>query len=154
MDGRWYVLADRSGKYSPDAWGREAVALYERLKADRVIGEINNGGDMIENTLRNINRNVPYKGVHAAKGKAVRAEPVAALYEQRRVSHVGSFPVLEDQMCLFTSDYDRKKANYSPDRMDALVWAMTELAIGTSPGANILEYWDQIDAESARKIST
>lgn len=148
-DGRWYILADRSGRHSPDAWAREAVALYHTLGADRIIGEVNNGGDMIENILRNIDRNVSYKGVHASKGKLVRAEPVAALYEQRRVSHVGAFPTLEDQMCIFTSDYDRTKMKYSPDRMDALVWALTELAVNTSPGANILEYWAQRDREAA-----
>ena len=121
MDGRWYVLADKSGRYTPDAWARTAVELYRTLKADRIIGEVNNGGDMIENTLRNVDRNVPYKAVHASKGKAIRAEPVAALYEQRRVSHVGMFATLEDQMCLFTSDYYRAKMSYSPDRMDACI---------------------------------
>jgi len=153
IDGRWYILADRSGKYSPDAWAREAIALYKLLDADRVIGEVNNGGDMIENTLRNIDRNVSYKAVRASKGKAVRAEPVAALYEQQRVSHVGSHPVLEDQMAIFTSDYDRTKMKYSPDRMDALVWAMTELAIEESPGQNILEYLAQEDAKKAASAS-
>ena len=147
LDGRWYVLADRSGRFTPDAWAREAIALYKLYDADRVIGEVNNGGDMIEHTLRNIDRNVSYKAVRASKGKAVRAEPVAALYEQRRVSHVGALPILEDQMCIFTSDYDRTKMKCSPDRMDALVWALTELAIEDSPGANILEYFAQEDAK-------
>lgn len=154
IDGRWYILADRSGKYSPDGWAREAIALYKILDADRIIGEVNNGGDMIENTIRNIDRNVSYKAVRASKGKAVRAEPVAALYEQRRVSHVGSLPILEDQMCIFTSDYDRTKMKYSPDRLDALVWAMTELAIETSPGTNLLEYLAQQDVETAAKENT
>jgi phage terminase large subunit-like protein len=153
IDGRWYILADRSGRFTPDGWAREAIALYELFDADRIIGEVNNGGDMIENTLRNITRNVSYKGVRASKGKAVRAEPVAALYEQKRVSHVGSFPVLEDQMCIFTSDYDRTKMKYSPDRMDALVWALTELAIENSPGANILEYLAQEDAKESALAS-
>jgi phage terminase large subunit-like protein len=147
IDGRWYVLADVSGRYSPDGWAKRAIALYKELGADRVIGEVNNGGDMVENTLRNIDMNVSYKAVRASKGKAIRAEPVAALYEQKRVSHVGAFPTLEDQMCIFTTDYDRTKMKYSPDRMDALVWAMTELAIEQSPGDNILEYWKQRDAE-------
>jgi phage terminase large subunit-like protein len=147
IDGRWYVLADVSGRYSPDGWANRAIALYKELGADRVIGEVNNGGDMIESTLRNIDPNVAYKAVRASKGKAVRAEPVAAVYEQRRVSHVGAFPTLEDQLCIFTSDYDRTKMKYSPDRLDSLVWAMTELAIETSPGDNILEYWKQRDAE-------
>lgn len=149
FDGHFYILADGSGKYSPKDWGTKAVATYKNLKCDRVIGEVNNGGDMVENTLRNIDRNVSYKSVHASRGKATRAEPIAALYEQNRVHHVGSFPTLEDQMCLFTTDYDRVKAKYSPDRMDALVWALTELAIEASPGENILEYYaqkDRIDA--------
>ena len=154
IDGRWYILADSSGRYSPDQWAREAIALYRRYDADRVIGEVNNGGDMIENTLRNIDRNVSYKAVRASKGKAIRAEPVAALYEQKRVSHVGCLPVLEDQMCIFTSDYDRTKMKYSPDRLDALVWAMTELAIEQSPGANIIEYLAQQDASAKPKPIT
>lgn len=153
LDDRWYILADRSGKYSPDGWAREAIALYELVGADRIIGEVNNGGDLIENTLRNISREVSYRAVRASKGKSVRAEPVAALYEQRRVSHVGSLPQLEDQMCLFTTDYDRNKMGYSPDRMDALVWAMTELAIDQSPGSNIIEYLKQEEAKEAIKAA-
>jgi phage terminase large subunit-like protein len=119
------------------------------LKADRIVGEVNNGGDLIEANLRGIDLNVSYKAVRASRGKAVRAEPVSALYEQHKVSHVGSFPVLEDQLCIFTSDYDRTKMKYSPDRLDALVWALHELAIEQSPGDNILEYWKQRDAEAA-----
>ncbi len=149
QDGRWYVLADRSGRYSPDAWAREAVALYRNLNADRIVAEVNNGGDMVENTLRNTDNSVPYKAVHATKGKAVRAEPVAALYEQKRVSHVGSFPILEDQMCLFTTDYDRAKMKYSPDRLDAMVWAMTDLAIEARPGENVLDYYRLLDAKKS-----
>lgn len=153
LDGRWYILADRSGRFTPEAWAREAVALYRLFDAHRIIGEVNNGGDMIENILRNIDRNVSYKAVRASKGKAIRAEPVAALYEQRRVSHVGAHPVLEDQMCIFTSDYDRTKMKYSPDRLDALVWAMTELAIEQSPGTNILEYLAQEEAKAVAGAS-
>ena len=147
VDGRFYVLDDRSGKFTPDGWGREAVALYGLRNADRIVGEVNNGGDLIENNLRSISSNVSYKAVRASRGKATRAEPVAALYEQGKVSHVGSFPLLEDQMCIFTSDYDRVKAKYSPDRLDALVWALHELGIEQSPGDNILEYWKQRDAK-------
>ena len=148
-DGRWYVLADVSGRYTPDQWGREAVAAYNRFDADRIIGEVNNGGDMIENTLRNIDRNISYKAVRASKGKVTRAEPVAALYEQKRVSHVGSLATLEDQMCVFTTDYDRARMQYSPDRMDALVWALTELAVEENPGDNLMEYWKRKDALAA-----
>ena len=149
LDSFWYVLEDKSGIYSPNEWGTIAVDLYKHFKADRIIGEVNQGGDMVENTLRNIDQNVAYKSVHATKGKVTRAEPVAALYEQRRVRHVGSLPILEDQMCMFTTDFDRKKAKYSPDRMDALVWALTELAIEVLPGANILEYYGRKDREAA-----
>ena len=136
---------------TPDQWARVAVSLYHQLKADRMIGEVNNGGDMIENVLRNIDNNVSYKAVRASKGKVVRAEPVAALYEQRRVSHVGSFPMLEDQMVIFTSDYDRVRMKYSPDRMDALVWAMTELAVEANPGDNLLEYYAAMDRKEAEE---
>ena len=149
-DGHWYVLADRSGIYTPDGWAREAIALYKNLGASRIIGEVNNGGDMIEHTLRNIDMNVSYKAVRASKGKAIRAEPVAALYEQKRVHHVGAFPQLEDELCTFTSDYDRAKMKYSPDRLDAMVWALTELAIEVNPGDNLLEYYRQKDIEDAK----
>ena len=149
-DGHWYVLADRSGIYTPDGWAREAIALYKNLGASRIIGEVNNGGDMIEHTLRNIDMNVSYKAVRASKGKAIRAEPVAALYEQKRVHHVGAFPQLEDELCIFTSDYDRAKMKYSPDRLDAMVWALTELAIEVNPGDNLLEYYRQKDIEDAK----
>ena len=83
---------------------------------------------MVEETLRNIDRTVSFKSVHASRGKVVRAEPIAALYEQRKVHHVGPFGTLEDQMCSFTSDFDRARMGYSPDRVDALVWALTESA--------------------------
>lgn len=151
IDGHFYVFDDVSGHYTPDTWAREAVALYKHRHADRVIGEANNGGDMIEHTIRSVDANVSYKSVHATRGKAIRAEPVAALYEQKRVHHVGSHPQLEDQMCMFTTDYDRTKMKYSPDRMDALVWALTELGIETTPGDNILEYYRQQDALAAAK---
>lgn len=149
VDGFWYVLDDRSGIYTPDEWARVAVAMYRDFSADRMIGEANNGGEMIEAVLRNVDPNVSYKSVRATKGKVIRAEPVAALYEQGRVRHVGTLAVLEDQMCMFSSDYDRAKAKYSPDRMDALVWAMTELAVEQMPGDNILEHLAQQDREFA-----
>jgi phage terminase large subunit-like protein len=83
---------------------------------------------MVEGTIRAVDPLVPFKAVHASRGKVVRAEPIAALYEQRRVHHVGNFGVLEDQLCAFTSDFDRSRNGYSPDRVDALVWALTELS--------------------------
>lgn len=117
-----FVLADRSGRYTPDGWGRVAVGLADEVDADRVVGEVNNGGEMIENVLRQVDRNVAYRAVRASRGKRVRAEPVAALYEQHRVHHVGAFGELEDQLCSWTPD-----APGSPDRMDALVWAISDL---------------------------
>lgn len=151
IDGRFYILDDQSGKFTPNDWAKRAVNTYHTLQGSRIVAEVNNGGDMVENTVRSVDVNVPYKGVHATRGKAIRAEPVSALYEQGRVSHVGSFPILEDQMCIFTSDYDRKKAKYSPDRMDALVWALTELAIETNPGDNIIEFLRLKDANAANQ---
>lgn len=133
LDDHFICLADSSGIMSPDEWAKEAVSLFNRFKADKIIGEVNNGGDLIEANLRTINRNLPYRGVHASKGKFVRAEPVAALYEQKRAHHFGSFPQLEDQMCLFTVDFDRVQSKFSPDRMDALVWAGHELMLNDSP---------------------
>jgi predicted phage terminase large subunit-like protein len=124
---RGYLLEDLSGKYGPREWASKAIEAYHRHKADRIIAEVNNGGEMVENTIRMVDRSVPFKAVHASRGKVVRAEPISALYEQKRVSHVGTFPELEDQMCGFTTDFDRTRAKFSPDRVDALVWAFTEL---------------------------
>lgn len=121
-----YVLADRSMKGTPDEWAKAAVNLYHELDADRIVAEVNNGGDMIEGVIRAVDRNVPYTAVRASRGKRVRAEPVAALYEQGRVHHVGRLDVLEDQMCLFSGETGRSVGD-SPDRVDALVWAVTAL---------------------------
>lgn len=120
-----YVLADRSVRGSPEEWARRAVQLYRELDADRIVAEKNNGGDMVEAVIRSIDRSVPITLVHASRGKAVRAEPVSSLYEQGRVHHVGRFDKLEDQMCEFTHDVNRDEG--SPDRVDALVWGITEL---------------------------
>jgi phage terminase large subunit-like protein len=108
---------------TPEEWARVAVNAYHQWKADRIIGEANNGGEMIETLLRMVDKTVSYKAVHASRGKITRAEPISALYEQGKCHHVGSFPVLEDQMC----DYDAKTMKYSPDHMDALVWGFTEI---------------------------
>jgi phage terminase large subunit-like protein len=121
-DGHYYVLEDLTTRTSPDGWARIAVDAYHRHKADRIIGETNNGGDMIEILLRQVDPSVGYRKVTATRGKMVRAEPIAALYEQNRAHHVGAFPQMEDQMCNWTVD-----AKGSPDRMDAMVWAITEL---------------------------
>ncbi|MCK1639581.1 DNA-packaging protein [Bradyrhizobium sp. 157] len=123
-----YVLEDLSGRYAPHEWAAKAIEAYRRHKADRIIAEINNGGAMVEATIRALDPRVSFKSVHASRGKVVRAEPIAALYEQRKVHHVANFSTLEDQMCAFTSDFDRGRNGYSPDRVDALVWALTELS--------------------------
>jgi predicted phage terminase large subunit-like protein len=149
IDGRGYVLADRSGKYHPSEWAKIVIDLYREFKADRVVAEVNNGGEMVGNTLQVIDPNVSFTAVHASRGKVIRAEPVAALYEQRRVFHIGSFPDLEDQMCMFTSDFDRKQAGFSPDRVDALVWAFTDLVVEQSPHQGYLE-WLRAEAEAKK----
>ncbi len=123
LDGRGYVLADASGRYSPDGWARAAVGLYRSLRADRIVAEQNYGGAMVESTIRAVDYNVPVKMVVASRGKQVRAEPISSLYEQRRVSHVGQFPELEDQLC----GWNPAENGPSPDRLDALVWCLTEL---------------------------
>jgi len=122
-NGHAYVVRDLSGRISPDAWARRAVGSYHDLHADRIVGEQNNGGDLVRHTITTVDPKVSYKAVTASKGKHTRAEPVAALYEQGKVHHVGSFPQLEDQMCTWVPGED------SPDRMDALVWALTELML-------------------------
>ena len=147
-DGLGYVLEDGSEQLRPEAWAGRAVALYRRHQADRVVGESNNGGDLVEATLRAVDRAVSYKSVRASRGKAVRAEPVAALYEQGRVKHRGAFPALEDQMCAFASDFDRSRAGYSPDRVDALVWALTELMIAPAD-TGLLDYYAELTKAKA-----
>ena len=121
-DGHGYVLEDRSIRGSPKQWASRAVSAYHDWKADRIVAEKNQGGDMVESTLRNVDPNVAYIGVHASKGKLTRAEPISALYEQGRCHHAGLFPELEEQMCNYVPGLEA-----SPDRMDAMVWAMTEL---------------------------
>lgn len=128
VDGRGYVFEDATCNLSPEGWGRRAVERFRRWGGDRVVGEKNYGGDMVRAIVQTADKAVPYKSVDATRGKVVRAEPIAALYEQGRVSHVGAFPDLEDQMCNFTaSGY---VGDGSPDRADALVWALTELMMG------------------------
>lgn len=126
-DNHGYVLADDSGKYRPEEWARRAKSLYYQFNADRIIAEVNQGGDMVEHVLRAQGGNLPYRAVRATRGKVVRAEPIAALYERGKVFHAGTFKELEDEMCAFTTDFDRKAQGYSPDRVDALVWGFTEL---------------------------
>ena len=123
QDNRYYVLEDSSGRFSADAWARKAVDLFYEYSADRIVAETNNGGDLVERLIRSVDNQVPYKAVHATRGKIVRAEPISALYEQNKVHHIGSFPVLEDQMISYTGSFQT-----SPDRLDALVWGLSELS--------------------------
>jgi len=132
-DGRGYLLEDLTGKYTPSQWARVALAAYKRWNADRIIAEVNNGGDLVEANLRSFKdaaagldgKLVPYTSIHASRGKSIRAEPVAALYEQRRVSHVGALPELEDELCGWDATADAK----SPNRLDWSVWALTHLML-------------------------
>lgn len=132
--GHGYVLADLSMRASPQKCMERAVAAYHQWDADRVIGEANNGGDFIGALLKTVDPDVPYSKVVATRGKAIRAEPISALYEQRRVHHAGVFPDLEDEMVTWVPG-----DGSSPDRMDALVWALTSLKGLTS--GSISEAW-------------
>jgi phage terminase large subunit-like protein len=127
--GAVFVLADESAAgLSPQGWATKAIALWRRLSADALVAEMNFGGDMVRAVIREADPNVPVMAVRATRGKYLRAEPVAQLYEQGRVHHVGSFPALEDEMCDF--GLDGLSSGRSPDRLDALVWAVTALTHG------------------------
>ena len=125
--GHGYVLQDCSLRAPPIEWARAAVSAYGRWNADRIVAEINQGGSLVENTIRMIDANVSYKGVSASRGKITRAEPVSALFEQHRVHLVGNFPELEDELCTYEPG-----SSGSPDRLDAMVWAITELMVANS----------------------
>ena len=127
MDGRGYVIEDATMRGSPDQWARQVAYLHDKHRADRVVAEKNYGGAMVEAVLRTAAPNLPVKLVSATRGKYVRAEPVAALYEQGRISHIGAFPELEDEMTLMTGG--GFVGSGSPNRVDALVWAFTELML-------------------------
>lgn len=137
-DGEAYVLGDYTMRDTPDAWAKEAVAAYRRHQADRVVCEVNNGGDLVEKLLRTVDPRLPIRQVRATRGKALRAEPVAALYEQKRVHHVGSLPRLEDQMTSWEPGVSAK----SPDRVDALVYAITDLLLDREgvPRVRVIDY--------------
>lgn len=157
-DGRGYVLADVTMSGSPGEWGEAVVQAYDEWMADRVIYEANQGGEMVRHTILTAAKAmradgkrkvdfVPVEAVWASKGKVTRAEPVSALYEQSRISHVGCHARLEDQMCEFTNPFDKKKMGYSPDRVDALVWAVTHLMLNDDAGTNLQDFYRQ---ESSR----
>lgn len=125
-EGHVYILKDFSGKYKPTGWAIKAVAAYHDYEADRIVAEVNNGGDMVETTVQTIDKTVSYKAVHASRGKRTRAEPVSALYERGLVHHVGNLEGLENQM----TSWDASDGSDSPDRIDAAVWLVTELMLG------------------------
>ena len=131
-NGHAYVLDDVSGILSPEQLARRVALTFNMWRADTVVAEVNQGGDMVKAILRAAAPHMPIKTVHASRGKFIRAEPVAALYEQGRVHHAGAFAELEDQMCVFTPDRPGEK---SPDRVDALVWALTDLTASVARAA-------------------
>jgi len=137
-NGHGYVLDDLSLRASPQKWAEQAVAAYHKYRADRIVAEVNNGGDLVVFTLQTIDKSLPVKKLTATREKRTRAEPVAALYEQGRVHHVGTFPDLEDKLCSW------EPGERSPDRLDALVWCLTELMLGTVP--SIGEYHAELQA--------
>lgn len=137
QDGRGYVIADESGRFRPEEWARRAISLFDTYDADAVVAEVNQGGDMVEAAVRAAaqGRPVPVRKVSATRAKHLRAEPIAALYEQGKVRHCDDFPELVDQLCAFTIAFDRAAQGYSPDRVDALVWAFTDLFPQLTPRA-------------------
>lgn len=147
IDGNGYILADRSARISPDGWARRAVQAFDDFEADRIIGESNNGGEMVGLTIGTVRKNLPYTAVHASRGKRARAEPVAALYEQHRVFHTQPFNELEDQLVTWTPE-----SGESPDRLDALVWALTELFLGQAEPAERVIVYDALRAFGLDRI--
>jgi phage terminase large subunit-like protein len=141
-DGRIYVLADLTSQGdSPAAWAARVGAAYRGFRANRVVAEINNGGDMVAEVLRQAEPHLSVRSVTATRGKFLRAEPVAAAYERGLVFHAGVFPKLEDQLCALTPDYDRR-AGLSPDRADALVWAIADLLGPDKPSTTgMIDFW-------------
>jgi predicted phage terminase large subunit-like protein len=128
-DSHIYILEDLSRRHTPVGWARSAIEAFKRHRADRIVAECNQGGDLVASMIRTFGQNIPVKLVRATRGKYVRAEPVAALYEQGKVKHVGFFAALEDQLCTWTPEDDK-----SPDRLDALVWAVHDIMITRQSG--------------------
>lgn len=133
-DGHGYVLSDRSGRFHPEEWARRAIGAYREHRADHIVAERNYGGEMVEHTIRAVDASIPVRLVTATRGKVVRAEPIATLYQQGRVHHVGVHRALEDQLVMWTP-----ASGYSPDRMDALVWALTDIMEGSSASAYLAQ---------------
>lgn len=160
-NGHGYLLEDLSLNGSPEEWGRAAVIGLDEWAADMIVYEANQGGEMVAAVLRAAARSlkeeglrtadfVPLKAVHATRGKYVRAEPVSQLYEQKKVHHVGYFPELEDQLCEYTPD---GSMGYSPDRMDALVWGVTELMVGSIAYEGLMDYYRQEAKQIGDRLS-
>jgi len=139
--GAIHVLADLSSQGdTPGRWAARVVAAFRRFAANRVVAEINNGGEMVEAVLRQSDANLPVRNVTATRGKYLRAEPVAAAYERGAVFHLGAFEKLEDQLCALTPDFDSRAAGFSPDRADALVWAVADL-LGFDGASGMMAFW-------------
>lgn len=136
-----YVLEDCSIKTSPEKWARRVINKCVQYQTNHVVAEVNNGGDLVKTVLHNIDKSIRVHDVHASRGKYVRAEPVAALYEQNRVHHVGYFETLEEQMCT----YSPIDSDFSPDRMDALVWGITHLFKKNKVNANAFDGFSRND---------
>jgi Phage terminase large subunit/Terminase RNaseH-like domain len=146
-DGIGRILEDATGHYSPDGWAHKALELYDRWKGDKIVAETNFGGAMVESTIRTARKRAPIKLLNASRGKVQRAEPVAALYAQGKVRHVGHFAELERQQCLFsTGGYVGPR---SPDHADAAIWGLTELMLEPVPGEGLFEYYGGLHAEEA-----
>jgi phage terminase large subunit-like protein len=142
-NGEIYVLADLSSQGDrPSAWANRVVSAYRNFKANRIVAEVNNGGDMVADVLRQCEANLPVRAVTATRGKFLRAEPIAAAYERGIVHHVGAFARLEDQLCALTAEFDARSAGYSPDRADALVWAIADLIdLGGKGRSGMVDYY-------------
>jgi phage terminase large subunit-like protein len=136
VDYRGYVLEDASGRFSPYEWARKTVDMLEKWKADRIVAEGNQGGDLVRVNIETVMKNAPISIVHASRSKQARGEPISALYEQGRVSHLQPFEELDDQM----TTWEPLSGDPSPDRLDALVWALTELMLGVSEPAIVLPF--------------
>jgi phage terminase large subunit-like protein len=134
--GHVLILQDLSCRKSPSAWAGIAIEAYRRHQADKIVAERNNGGDLVESNIRSVDPNVAYSSVWASRGKYIRAEPVASLYEQGRVHHVGAFTELEDEMCTWTPQGEEP----SPNRMDAVVWAVTELLLQPNDQPAVVQF--------------
>lgn len=139
IDDQGYVLADLSMQGKPLEWAEVVVQAYDLHQADLVVGEVNNGGDLVESNVRTVRKNISFEQVHATRGKQIRAEPVSSLYQQGRAHHVGTFPDMEDQLCNW------EPGMRSPDRLDANVWGFTKLMIEARQGGGVLMPTDDSD---------